>query len=250
MAEPTYKKPTSNVTYQQAEYTSKYQPQIDESLNKVTNWSYDPLKDASYKALANVYNKRGEQAAKNTMGDAASLNGGYGTSYAVTAANQARNDYNQELASYIPDLEEKAYNRNINTLSALQDAEDTSYNRYRDTISDNQWQYNVDYNKYRDDVSDAQWDYSQQYQKYRDSISDYQWAEELKKSNASSGSSGSSSGVGYVSSSGDDNPYKITDGTEQKKSGKSGKSGKTGKTNTTKITYKDWAQNNKWKSSR
>lgn len=95
-------------------------------------FSYDPMKDASYKALANVYTIKGDKAAKDTMADAAMLNGGYGTSYATSAAMQARNDYNAELASRIPELEANAYNR------------------YRDTVADRQWQYAQDYQRYRD----------------------------------------------------------------------------------------------------
>lgn len=134
-------------------YSSKYQTQIDDSLNKVTNFKYDPLQDANYKALAKVYNANGERAAKNTMGDAAALNGGFSTSNAVSAAQQTRNQYNQELASYIPDLEEKAYNRQVNTLSAYRDADDTAYNRYRDDVSDKQWQYSQLYNTWKDNMS-------------------------------------------------------------------------------------------------
>ena len=134
-------------------YTSKYQTQLDEGLDKVTNFTYDPLKDASYKALAKVYNSQGEKAAKNTMGDAAALNGGYGTSYATSAAQQARNDYNSQLASHIPDLEQNAYNRNVQSLSAIRDADNTSYNQYRDTVSDKQWQHSQDYQKWSDQNS-------------------------------------------------------------------------------------------------
>ena len=134
-------------------YTSKYQTQLDEGLNKVTNFTYDPLQDASYKALAKVYNSQGEKAAKNTMGDAAALNGGYGTSYATSAAQQARNDYNSQLASHIPDLEQNAYNRNVQSLSAIRDADNTSYNQYRNTVSDKQWQHSQDYQKWSDQNS-------------------------------------------------------------------------------------------------
>lgn len=177
-------------------YKSQYQGQIDSTLNSITNreaFSYDPLKDASYQALAKIYGKRGEQAAKNTMGDAAALNGGYGSSYAVTASQQARNDFNQQLASQIPALQEAAYNRylgdynmNISALNALQAADDSAYGKYRDTVTDSQWKYGMDYQGYRDDVADAQWqktydrsiyesDRDFNYQKSRDDVADKQW---------------------------------------------------------------------------
>lgn len=176
-------------TYKPSTYSSQYGSQIADALNTVTNWKYDPMQDASYQALAKVYAKRGNEAAKNTMADAASLNGGYGTSYAVSAAQQARNQYNQELASLVPDLEANAYQKATGTLSALRDADDTAYGRFRDTEGDKQWQYTQNYQKYRDAVSDYQWG-----QDYNMSV--YQ----AKKSNSGGGgrrSSGGSGGGGY-----------------------------------------------------
>lgn len=181
-------KPTNKVgTFK---YSSPYANQLKSALNTVTNWSYDPTQDASYQALARVYNERGNRAAADTLGQAASLNGGYGTSYAVTAAQQARNQYNQEFAAQIPELEQRAYDRANTSLSALREADNTKYQRYADT-------------------------YANRYQRYRDKVSDYQWGKgynvdvyTAKKSNSSggggrsSGGRGSSGGGGYYSGSG------------------------------------------------
>ena len=171
-----YKSKGKAPTYKIGSYNSQYAPQVEEALNKVTNWSYDPMQDASYQALAKVYGARGNIAAKNSLADAAALNGGYGTSYAVSAAQQARNQYNQELASYVPQLEQTAYERATGTLNALRAADDTAYGRFRDTEGDRQWKYTQDYQKYRDQEADAQWAWSQNYNKYRDLMSDWQWA--------------------------------------------------------------------------
>lgn len=218
---------------EQPAYESQHQGQLDQALSNVTNrqeFTYDPLKDANYQALAKVYNKQGNQAAQNTLGDAAALNGGYGSSYAVTASQQARNDYNQMLASQIPALQEAAYNRylneynmNVTALSALRDADESAYGRYRDTVSDSQWKYGQEYQQYRDDVSDSQWqktydrgvyesdrDYNRgvyesnrdhNYQKSRDKVADSQWAQEfaLQKKSAAASSRGEYSGSnGYA----------------------------------------------------
>lgn len=176
-AAPEYKQQAqAPEEFQIGTYESKYGDQLDSSLNTITNWKYDPMQDASYQALAKVYGKRGNEAAKNTLADAASLNGGYGTSYAVSAAQQARNQYNQELAALIPDLEQNAFNKAQITYNALRDADDTDYGRFRDTEGDRQWQWSQNYNAYRDKVGDEQWLYSQNYQKYQDALSQYQWA--------------------------------------------------------------------------
>jgi len=154
-------------TYKAPTYTSQYGSQLNAALNNVTNFSYDPLQDASYQALAKVYNANGRTAANDTMGQAAALNGGYGSSYATTAAAQARNSYNQQLAALIPDLEQNAYSRANNTLSALQNAENQSYNRYRDNVSDAQWQYS-------NQNANNQWLYEQQQSQNR-------WQQEMSE---------------------------------------------------------------------
>lgn len=221
--------------YTNTKYNSKYESQLADALNKVTNrenFAYDPLKDASYQALSKIYTKRGEQARQNTLGDAAALTGGIASSYATSAAAQAQSDYNQQLAAQIPALQEAAYNRymndynmNVSALGALRDAEDAAYGRYRDTVADKQWQYGAAWDDYRAGVSDSQWqqsfnrdkyesDRNYKYQVNRDKTTDKQWQQEFnlkKKSVASSGGGGGgssrSSYSGYSGSSGGNNGY-------------------------------------------
>ena len=186
----TSSKPSAPAAYVPQTYTSQYGGQIDAALNDITNFKYDPLQDASYQALAKVYGARGNIAAKDTLADAAALNGGMQTSYAVSAAQQARNQYNQELASLIPDLEATAYNRAQTRYNALMDADNAAYNRFRDT------------------EGDRQWGWTNQYNAYRDKMADYQWAKEyaLSKKGSSGGGggggrrSGGGSGGGYTGS--------------------------------------------------
>ena len=212
----TIKQPTAApADFTPGKYNSAYETALNNALNTVTNWRYDPMQDASYQALAKVYGKRGNIAAKNTLADAAALNGGYSTSYAVSAAQQARNQYNQELAAMIPDFENAAYNRASNTLTAFREADESAYGRFRDKETDRQWKYTQDYTKYRDKVSDSQWSWTQQYNKYRDLMSDYQWGmnwnldyqqyKESKKGSSGGGgrrSSGGGGGGGYSGGSG------------------------------------------------
>ena len=136
--------------YQIGNYQSQYQGQLDDALNRVTNWNYDPMQDANYRALAKVYSAQGNLAAKNSLADAAALNGGYGTSHAVSAAQQARNQYNQQLAAMIPELEQTAYTRAQGTLSALRDADNTAYGRFQDAEDAKRWleSHNFDVSKY------------------------------------------------------------------------------------------------------
>ena len=208
---------------EQEQYVSKYADQINAGLNSIVNreeFSYDPLKDANYQSMAKLYQKQGRQAAQNAMGDAAALNGGLGSSLALTASQQAQNDYNQMLASQLPALQQAAYDKylgqhqlNLTALEALRAADATDYAQYRDTVADNQWKYGTEYQAYRDDIGDTQWQTSYDrsvfesdrgfdYQKERDKVADSQWAKEYALAKKNKASSGRSSGGGYTGSSG------------------------------------------------
>ena len=129
-------------------YTSAYKKQIDDARNNLMTFKYNPLQDARYQAMAQIYGARGNQAAQDTLGEAAALNGGMQTSFAVSAAQQARNQYNQELAALVPDLEENAYNRLQNNYNLLMDADTDAYQKYRDRVADYQWGKNYDTDVY------------------------------------------------------------------------------------------------------
>lgn len=153
------KKKYNPISYVQAKnpgtYTSAYASQLSAARNQLMNYKYDPMQDANYQALAKIYGARGNQAAQDTIGEAAALNGGYGTSYGVSAAQQARNQYNQELASMIPDLEQNAYNRLSNNYNLLMDADTQAYQRYRDAVADYQWGKGYDTDIYQYNVQQA-----------------------------------------------------------------------------------------------
>ena len=94
---------------------------------------------------------------RDTMGNAASLTGGYGNSYAVTAGQQAYNSYMSKLSDKIPELEQRAYERykddeesaykRLNTLIGL---EKSDYGRYRDSVDDYNTNRDFEYNKSKD----------------------------------------------------------------------------------------------------
>lgn len=59
--------------------------------------------------MADQYTQLGQQAMRDTMGQAAALTGGYGTSYANLVSNQAYQQYLTALNESIPDLYDRAY---------------------------------------------------------------------------------------------------------------------------------------------
>ena len=185
-----------------AAYTSKYDDLINSNLNSILNrekFSYDPNSDALYQQYKDNYTRNGQTAMKDTMGNAALLTGGYGNSYAVTAGQQAYNNYMQQLADKIPELEQRAYERYrddtsdlYNQSDLLNTLESRDYGRYRDDMSDylNDRDYyynaynnerNFDYGKYRDDVGDAKDDRNFKYQKDRDAVADSQWQKQYDR---------------------------------------------------------------------
>jgi hypothetical protein len=139
------------------EFDSKYSTQIDQLLNSILNreeFSYDHTTDPSYLAYEQQYKRLGDRAREDTLGDVAGLTGGYASSWAVSAASQAQNDYNSQLSGIIPQLYDAAYNRYLNEdsldrndLGLVMGLDQTYYDRYRDTVSDSKWQQEFDTGK-------------------------------------------------------------------------------------------------------
>lgn len=162
-------------------YKSKYDVSgaiADYAKTAGEGFNYDPTTDAAYQSYAKEYARLGEKARQNTLGDVASLTGGYASSYATSAAAQAQNDYNRQLTAVIPELQNAAYNRWSDQLSnqynyagLLMNADAAGYDR---------WAANRAFN----------------YQKDRDKVADAQWEKEYLLSKKASDSSGRSSGGG------------------------------------------------------
>lgn len=131
-------------------YASANQAQLDDLYKKITNreaFSYDPKGDAFFNQYADLYRRQGKMAAQDTMGQAAALTGGYGNSYATSAANQANNSHLQEMNNIVPELYQLAYSKYqqkgqdlINQYGLLSDKEAQDYGRYQDDVS----RYNSD----------------------------------------------------------------------------------------------------------
>ena len=174
-------------------YQSSWQTQLDDILNKIQNrekFSYDLNGDALYQQYKDQYNTQGKMASMDVMGQAATLTGGYGSSYSQAAGQQAYQGYLQQLNDRIPELYQLAldqYNREgddlYNQLGLYADRENQDYGRYRDQVSDyytelnrltddSRYQGELDYGKYMDA-------YNMAYGQYRDQKSDEQWQAEF-----------------------------------------------------------------------
>ena len=156
-------------------YDSKWTPEMEELLYAILNrgdFSYDAVNDPLYQQYREQYLREGDRARSETLADVAASAGGM-NSYAVTAASQAQNYYNSQLADKIPELYNIAYQKYLNDkegmvqdLGLLQNMDATAYNRYRDTVNDYYNDRNFAYKMYQDDVAQGNWQTEFDYNAY------------------------------------------------------------------------------------
>ena len=182
------------------EYQSTWQGQINGIIDRIMNredFSYDVNSDALYQQYKDQYTALGKVAMQDTMGQAAAMTGGYGSSYASAAGNQAYQSYLSQLNEVVPELYGMArdqYNQEgqemYNQYGLLADQENQDYGRWVDSY--NQWaserdnlqgvyndERNFDYGKYTDernfDYGVYADDKNYAYNEYRNAIADQQW---------------------------------------------------------------------------
>ena len=157
--------PSTNDTYQQAiaalqaaqketpSYSGTYDGQLQELYNQIVNrdkFKYDLNADALYQQYKDQYINQGQLAMMDTMGQAAALTGGYGSSYGQSVGQQTYQQYLQGLNDKIPELYGLAldqYNQEgqqlQNQYAMLGDLRDEEYGRYQDALTE-YWR-NLDY---------------------------------------------------------------------------------------------------------
>lgn len=133
---------------QPEDYTSGFEARLQELYDQIAGreaFSYDPEEDEVYKRYAKLYAAQGAAAMEDTMGQAAALTGGYGSSYAQAVGQQAYDRYLGELAVLVPELRQAALAEYTQEGKALTDRygllrqqESAAYDRWQDTVA--QWQ--------------------------------------------------------------------------------------------------------------
>lgn len=123
--------------------------ELNELYSAITGrraFSYNPNADPMYRSYAEQYVQNGRLAMRDTMGQAASLTGGYGSSYSQSAGQQRYDEYLRSLGEVLPELYGMAYRQYSDQGAALQDAYDmafqrreTAYARERDRIADERY---------------------------------------------------------------------------------------------------------------
>ena len=166
---------------------TSYSDQVRDMMDKIMNrekFSYDVDTDPLFQqALASAMNS-GKQAMQDTIGQASALTGGYGSTYATTAGNQAYNSFIEDAYDNLPQYyqmameayqmegdemyrqysmlsteDEKEYNRNVAAYDATYQHRNQMYNeaysQWRDTKSDAFAMANLQLNEHGQRVNDA-----------------------------------------------------------------------------------------------
>ena len=130
-------------------YAGTYDGQVEEFYNQIVNrekFSYDLNSDMLYNQYKDQYVNLGQMAMKDTMGQAAALTGGYGSSYSQSVGQQSYDAYLRQLNEVVPELYGMAldqYNAEGDQLAQqyamAADLRDNEYGRYQDEL-DRHWQ--------------------------------------------------------------------------------------------------------------
>lgn len=176
------------------EYRSEYDQALKEAMDRILNqkdFQYRLNGDALYRQYRSQAVRDARRAMSDTMGQAAALAGGYGSSYAQAVGQQAYARQLEGLADRIPELYSLAMEQYRLQTQGLRDkydllagAQGEEYTRYRDSLA--AWQAEADrlqkqyadrrdsdYGAYRDDVADWKWqqEFDENKRRY-----DQQWA--------------------------------------------------------------------------
>ena len=122
------------------QYVGKWDEQIADVYNKIVHrqpFEYSTEDDMLYKMYEQKYTQQGKQAMRDSMGQAAALTGGYGSSYGQAVGQQNYDAYMQELNNLIPELFDRAYqqyaaegDRLTQQYGLLTDMDSRDYNRF------------------------------------------------------------------------------------------------------------------------
>ena len=195
-------------------YQGQYEAEINSILDSILNnkqFTYtaeDLANDNLYQLYKDNYMRQGDLAMRDTMGSAAALTGGYGSTYAAAAGQQAYDNYLAKLNDLALEFSDRAYEKYLNEqadrynqLGVVTGLDNEDYGRHRDSVgdyySDLQYlagrydqEYAKDYGQYRDEMNDYYTDRnylaSMYDTEYGHDMSEYltdqqlrQWAEEF-----------------------------------------------------------------------
>lgn len=136
-----------------ADYASPWQEKQQQAYDAVTNrkkFQYSPSGDTMYQQYRQQYQRQAKLGMQDTMGQAAAMNGGYGSSYAQMAGQQAYNSEMQKLSDRMPELYQLALDKYqqegqelLQRWQMASQMENQDYSRYQDQMAE--WRSDRDY---------------------------------------------------------------------------------------------------------
>lgn len=183
------------------EYKGAYDQQLKDIYDKIMNrekFSYDLSGDSLWQQYKDQYTQKGRMAMLDTMGQAAALTGGYGSSYGQAVGQQQYNAYMQQLAAVMPELYDRARsaydaegNRMMQEYKLTGDLASDDYSKYQDAY--NRW---LAERSYAQGNADTAYDrgYNQWLQELNQRNKDREFEESVRQYNASLASRSSSGG--------------------------------------------------------
>ena len=136
-----------------SEYQSKYDDEISQLINELgetKKFNYDIESDPLWHSIKDQYQRNAILGMQNAMGDAANMTGGYGSSNAVIAGQQAYQQNISEMTDIIPELQNTALNAwqanrgaLTDNLYALMNADDADYTKWMNEY--NMWATDREY---------------------------------------------------------------------------------------------------------
>ncbi len=160
---------TNGLLQQLSSGRTSYTDQIKDLMGQIQNredFEYNVEEDQLFQqALASAMNS-GKSAMQDTIGQASALTGGYGSTYATSAGNQAYNAFIEDAYNNLPEyykMAMEAYQMEgqemYNQLAMLNDADASEYQRMYDSWNANfantQQMWNQEYGVWQDSITNA-----------------------------------------------------------------------------------------------
>ena len=117
------------------DFSSSYDREIRRLYDEIVNrpaFRYDPVNDPLYQSYRTQMVTEGQRAMRDTVGQASSLTGGYGSSYAQSVGQQEYELYLQRLGQVMPQLYKAAWERYSAEGDELKNLFDTSMSLRQD----------------------------------------------------------------------------------------------------------------------
>ena len=138
---------------------------LTERLEGRPAFSYDPEEDPLYRGAKNQYLREGRRAMEDSLGRAAALTGGYASTYAQAAGQQAYDRQLTALADLLPELYDRARKGYDSETKALLDQieaaaglYDRDYRTYLDRVGQDRWEQEFALDREKQEAAQSRWE--------------------------------------------------------------------------------------------